>query len=61
MMLTEVVQMFNRVGLQTTVVNEKEMVFTSSFVWGQHGDAVYTWRETGEGGMFRDRKKNRVS
>ena len=60
-MLTVVVQIFERVGLQMKLGKTKGMVFTPGFIWGQLGVAAYKRRATGEGDTFRERKKTRVS
>ena len=57
-MLTVVVCMFERVGLQTDLVKTKAMVCIPCLVWGNQGEAEYKWMEMGEEETFRERKRN---
>ena len=60
-MLTEVVIMFKRVGLQTKIGKTKEIVCNTEFIWGQQGVAVYKRRGTGEGDTSKEQEKTRES
>ena len=61
MMLTTVVRMFERVGLQNKLGSTKSSFYTPGPIWGKLGVEAYKWRETGEGAAFRERKKIRLS
>ena len=45
--LTEVVRIFNRVGLLTNLGMTKKMVCTLGFIWGQQRKAAYKRRAAG--------------
>ena len=59
--LTTMVRMFERVSLQTKLNKTKAVICTTGFIWIKRGDEVYKQRATGEGPIFPERKKNRVS
>ena len=52
---------FGRVGLQTSLGKNKLMVYTIGFIWGKLRVAENKRRATGEGLMFKEQKKTRVS
>ena len=60
-MLTALLFMFERVGLQMNLGKIKEVVYTHIFILGFHGEAVYKRWNKGEGGTFRERKQLRLS
>ena len=59
--LTDMVRMFKRVRLLTNICNNKSMVFTLGFIWGQQVTVTYKRGVTGEGDPFWLWKKIRVS
>ena len=59
--LTVMVMMFRRVGLDTNHKNTKYIVCTYVFVWGNWSEEAYKLRSTGEGSMFREGKRIRLS
>ena len=59
--LTVTVAMFRRMGLKTNLEKTKSVFFTPGFIWGEGGDQAYKVRVTGEGAMFRDSKRMRLS
>ena len=52
------VGMFDRVELQTNLVNNKDMVCTPGFIWGKHGLLEYKRRAMGKGSMLIYQKKS---
>ena len=59
--LIKMVRMFERVGLQRNLNNNKSMILTLGFIWGKQETEAYKRRVTGEGPTFRERNKTRVS
>ena len=59
--LISIVRMFDRVGLQTNLSNNKSMVCMPGFIWVQQVVEEYNQRPTGERPIFRVRKGIRVS
>ena len=55
------IRMFERVGLQTNLVNTKAIVCTPVFIWGQYGAEAYKRRSTGERRNFWKRRITRIS
>ena len=53
--------MFCRMGLETNPEKTKTVVCTLRFIWWEWGGHAYKRRATGEGAMFRERKRLRVS
>ena len=49
MTMTDMVRMFDRVGLQIKIDKTKVMLCTSGLIWGYLGTVLYTRIETGEG------------
>ena len=49
MTMTDMVRMFDRVGIQINLGKTKVMLCTSGLIWGYLGTALYTRRATGEG------------
>ena len=58
--LTDMVRMFDRLGLQTNLSKTKSMVYTPRFIWGQQGVEAYKQRDAVEGPTFLERKRTRV-
>ena len=54
---TEMVRIFESVGLQKNIGKTKAMVCNLGFIWVQHGTAAYKRRGMGEGDTFIKQKK----
>ena len=59
--LSVTVAMFRRMGLEKNLENNKTIVFTPGFVWGEWGEQACKRRATGEGATFREQNRLRVS
>ena len=56
-----IVAMFRRIVLEANLNKTKSMVCSPGFIWVKWGEHDYKRRETGEGSMFRERKRMQVS
>ena len=54
-------EMLQRVGLETNLEKTKALVCTLGYIWGNWSKAAYKRRATGEGEIFRERKRAKVS
>ena len=58
--LTKMVRMLERFGLQKNLNNTKAMICTPWFAWGYQGAEAYKRQATGEVPTFRERNRTRV-
>ena len=59
--LTVMVRMFERVDLRKNLSKTKAMICTPGFIWGHQVVETHKRRDTGEGPIFRERKRTRVN
>ena len=59
--LTFMVAMFRRMGLDTNLEDTKSMFCMPVFIWSKWSEKAYKLQVIGEGATFREKKRMRVS